>query len=67
VSEDDDSKVFQDQIKHLTAALRLKLRTMANGSSEEYVLRGIFKDFDQNKSGSLSLEEFNLLLIKLAI
>ena len=32
VAEDDDSKVFQDQLKHLTAALRLKLRTLANGS-----------------------------------
>ena len=67
VSEDDESKVFQDQIKYLTAALRLKLRTMANGTNEEYVLRGIFKDFDINKSGTLTFEEFNLLLVKLAI
>jgi hypothetical protein len=37
VAEDDDSKVFQDQLKHLTAALRLKLRSMANGSMEKYV------------------------------
>lgn len=67
IAEDDDSKVFSDQLKHLTSALRLKLRTMANGSSEEYVLRCIFKDFDINKNGSLTIEEFNLLLIKLAI
>jgi Ca2+-binding EF-hand superfamily protein len=67
VVEDDDSKVFIDQLKHLTSALRLKLRTMANGTSEEYVLRGIFKDFDINKSGSLTIDEFNLMLIKLAI
>jgi Ca2+-binding EF-hand superfamily protein len=40
---------------------------MANGSNEEYVLRGIFKDFDINKSGNLTYEEFNLLLVKLAI
>ena len=67
VAEDDDSKVFQDQLKHLTAALRLKLRTMANGSSEEYVFRGIFRDFDTNSSGALTFEEFNFLLVKLAI
>jgi hypothetical protein len=40
---------------------------MANGTSEEFVLRGIFKDFDINKSGSLTPDEFNLMLIKLAI
>jgi len=40
---------------------------MANGTSEEYVLRGIFKDFDINKSGALTVDEFNLMLIKLAI
>jgi len=37
IAEDDDSKVFQDQLKHLTAALLLKLRTMVNGSLEEFV------------------------------
>ena len=67
VAEDEESKVFIDQIKHLTASLRLKLRTMANGTSEEYVLIGIFKDFDLNKSGALTFEEFNIMLIKLAI
>lgn len=67
VAEDEESKVFIDQLKHLTATLRLKLRTMANGTSEEYVLRGIFKDFDINKSGALTIDEFNLMLIKLAI
>jgi hypothetical protein len=37
IAEDDDSKVFQDQLKHLTAALLLKLLTMVNGSLEEFV------------------------------
>lgn len=40
---------------------------MANGSSEEYVFRGIFRDFDTNSSGALTFDEFNFLLVKLAI
>ena len=30
-------------------------------------MRNIFKEFDINKSGALTIDEFNLLLVKLAI
>jgi Ca2+-binding EF-hand superfamily protein len=67
VAEDDNSKVFLDNLKALTAALRLKLRTFANGSLEEFVLRNLFKEFDTNKSGALSMDEFMGMLRKLQI
>jgi Ca2+-binding EF-hand superfamily protein len=40
---------------------------MANGTSEEFVLRGIFKDFDLNQSGGLNIDEFQHMLEKVGI
>jgi len=65
IGEDEGSGVFKEQVEFLTQTLRLKLRTFANQSSEEYVLRGIFKEFDTNKSGSLTIDELTSMLAKL--
>lgn len=67
VSEDEDASVFKEQIEFLTQTLRLKLRTISNNSSDEYLLRGIFKDFDTNKSGTITLDELGAMLAKLQI
>jgi alcohol dehydrogenase YqhD (iron-dependent ADH family) len=65
IHEDDDATVAKQQIEDLTKAFRSKLRTITNNSLEEYVLMGIFKDFDTNRSGSLTLDELQSLLSKL--
>ena len=67
ISEDEGAGVFKQQVEFITSALRLKLRTMANESSEEFVLRNIFKDFDLDQSGSLTINEFSSIFHKLAI
>ena len=67
VGEDEELNVFKEQVEQLTSALRLKLRTMANQSSEEFVLRNIFKDFDVDQSGNLTINEFIGILNKLGI
>ena len=67
VGEDEDAGVFKEQITFLTQTLRDKLRSFANQQSDEYVLRGIFKDFDHNKSGTLTLDELTAMLAKLQI
>jgi len=45
----------------------MKLRFMVNDSQEEFVLRGIFKDFDTNQSGKLTLDELVAMLAKCQI
>jgi Ca2+-binding EF-hand superfamily protein len=67
LNEDEEAGVFKEQIGYITNALRLKLRTMANESSEEFVLRNIFKDFDLDRSGNLTMTEFGGIFHKLAI
>lgn len=65
VIEDEDASVFKQQVEELTRALRIKCRVITNNSLEEFVLRNIFKDFDANKSGSLTLDELIAMLNKL--
>ena len=39
----------------------------ANQSTEEYVLRALFKQFDTNNSGDLTIDELTFMLMKLQI
>lgn len=40
---------------------------ISNSSQEEFVLRKIFKDFDTNNSGTLTIDEMAAMLAKLGI
>ena len=62
VSEDEEQSVFKEQVEALAAAIRIKLRVIGNQSLEEFILRNIFKEFDSNKNGSLSIEEISAKL-----
>mmetsp|Transcript_42332 Transcript_42332/g.31011 ORF Transcript_42332/g.31011 Transcript_42332/m.31011 type:complete len:123 (-) Transcript_42332:33-401(-) len=67
VGEDEEASVFKEQLEMLTKTLRQKLLSFANNMSDEYVLRSIFKDFDTNKSGTLTLDELTNMMAKLQI
>jgi Ca2+-binding EF-hand superfamily protein len=47
--------------------MRQRLLVLSNNSQEEYILRKIFKDFDLNQSGSITLDELTAMLAKLGI
>jgi Ca2+-binding EF-hand superfamily protein len=51
----------------MTRLIREKLRDYSKSSTDEYVLRGIFKEFDHNKSGNLTIDELTMMLAKLQI
>ena len=67
ISEDEEASVFKEQIEFLTKTLRAKLQDFSKNNSDEYVLRAIFKDFDHNKSGTLTIDELTGMLAKLQI
>mmetsp|Transcript_21706 Transcript_21706/g.20811 ORF Transcript_21706/g.20811 Transcript_21706/m.20811 type:complete len:123 (+) Transcript_21706:566-934(+) len=67
VGEEEDSAVFKEHIEFLTKTVRQKLQSFANKKQDEFVLRQIFKDFDLNKSGNLTIDELTQMLAKLQI
>lgn len=67
ISEDEENCIFKDKIKQLIQMMRQKLQVLSNRSTEEFVLRKMFKDFDLNNSGSLTIDELAGMMAKLGI
>lgn len=67
VTEDDDATVNKEEIEFLVKTIRQKLYTITNKSTDEYVLRGIFKDYDVNSNGVLTIDELTEMVAKLQI
>ena len=66
--EEEDSTVNKEQVEHLTKTLRHKLLDFSRGGQQdEYVMREMFKDFDTNKSGDLTIDELWGMMSKLGI
>jgi Ca2+-binding EF-hand superfamily protein len=65
--EDEENAIFQDKVKQLIQMMRQRLQVISNNSQEEFVLRKIFKDFDTNQSGTLTVDEMAAMLAKLGI
>ncbi len=67
ISENEDAGVYKEQIKHLIQLMRTRLLDMSNNSQEEYVLKKLFKDFDSNESGTITVDELAAMMAKLGI
>ena len=67
VVEDIHAPVKRDKVMHIIKLMRHRLTTVANHGQEEYVLRDIFRTFDLDKSGCLTLNEMAGLLAKLGV
>jgi hypothetical protein len=48
VCEDKDAAIPKEQIEFLVKTIRKKLLDFSKSSTDEYVLRQLFKDFDTN-------------------
>ena len=51
----------------MTKTMRHKLLDFANKSTEELVLKNIFREFDTNENGVLTSDELMAMLVKLQI
>lgn len=57
VKEDDDADIDSKHLEHIVKLIRHKLLDLSRDSSDEYVLRQLYMEFDTNKNGSLCVEE----------
>jgi Ca2+-binding EF-hand superfamily protein len=67
ISEDEQSGVFEGEIKRVIGLIRQRLLTISGDSTEEFTLRKIFNDFDTNGSGSITIDELAAMVAKLEI
>jgi Ca2+-binding EF-hand superfamily protein len=67
VFEDIEAPVKRDKVMNIVKLMRHRLTTISNNSQEEYVLREIFRTYDTDKSGALTINEMAGLLAKLGI
>lgn len=67
IVENEDSQVSKEQLEHLTKTLRHKLLDFSNGRTEELVLRNIFREFDLNNNGVLTVDELGALMARMQI
>lgn len=67
VKESGAASVTHSNIQHVLDQLRQRLRCVANGSQDEFVLKKLFSDFDTDKSGKLSGAELAGLCARLGL
>lgn len=60
-------KITEEFTMHLIGLLRQRLITLANGHQEEYALRNLFRTFDVDGSGAITLEELAGMTGKLGV
>ena len=70
VAEDEDNAIFKERLDHLVNTIRHKLQSMSGGlagKTDENVLREIFKDYDLNGNGVLTIDEMEAMLVRMKI
>lgn len=67
VVEDEESQVSEELIKSVLKSIRFKLIQKTNGNHDEFVMRKIFREFDCNGNGSISIDELVTMLIRIEI
>ena len=67
VCEQLDATVRKEEVMHIIKLMRQNLISNSNNQLEEYTLRNIFRTFDLDGNGILSLTEVQGLLSRLGI
>lgn len=64
----EDAQVTKTEVEHLTRIVRHKLLSFSKfANQDEYVLRDIFRQFDVNGDGVLTVNELEAMLVKLQV
>jgi Ca2+-binding EF-hand superfamily protein len=67
IADNQHDTAFTDKVKSLLGMTRQRLLMLSNNTEEEFKLRSIFKQFDLNHSGGISILELAAMLAKLGI
>ena len=67
VTEDELNNVFVDKVSTLIGMMRQRILVLSNNCEEEFLLRKIFKGFDLNNSGTITIDELAAMLAKIGI
>jgi len=67
VSEQSDSSVKMDSVMQIIKLMRQRLLTISNNGQEEYVLRNMFRTFDRDDTGKITLNELAGMLANLQV
>ena len=63
--EQADSSVQMDSVMQIVKLMRQRLLTVSNNKQEEYVLRNMFRTFDKDNTGKITLNELAGMLAQL--
>ena len=63
--EQADSSVQMDSVMQIIKLMRQRLLTVSNNKQEEYVLRNMFRTFDKDNTGKITLNELAGMLAQL--
>ena len=66
-SEQSDSSVKMDSVMQIIKLMRQRLLTISNNGQEEYVLRNMFRTFDRDDTGKITLNELAGMLANLQV
>ena len=55
--EQADSSVQMDSVMQIVKLMRQRLLTVSNNKQEEFVLRNMFRTFDKDNTGKITLNE----------
>jgi len=67
ITETDDAQIRSEEIKEILRQIRYKLIQKTKGIQDEILLRKLFVEYDTSKSGYLTLDELQAMMIKLDI
>lgn len=67
IADNQHDTAFTDKVKSLLGMTRQRLLMLSNNTEEEFKLRSIFKQFDLNHPGGISILELAAMLAKLGI
>ena len=65
--EQADSSVQMDSVMQIVKLMRQRLLTVSNNKQEEFVLRNMFRTFDKDNTGKITLNELAGMLAQLQV
>lgn len=67
VKEDEENRISKAELRFILKSFREKLINKTHQKTDEFLLRKVFKEFDTNNSGFLSINDLAAMMVRLDI